>query len=150
MKKYICYISKYICYISIGILFLGSLWKCSSSKRNGANTDLKDTLSISVKQAFKLIRENIDNPNFVVLDVRKPDDFQKEHIANAMNIDFKSDSFSFKLDKLDKNKTYLINCYGGFRSMNTMKMMKEKGFQKLYNMKGGFMKWRAKRYPVVK
>lgn len=141
---------KYICYISIGILFLGFLWNCSSSKSNGANADVKDTVSISVKQALKLIEENKVNPNFVILDVRKSDDFQKEHIANALNIDFKSDSFSFKLDRLDKSKTYLINCYGGFRSKNTMKMMKEKGFVKLYNMKGGFMKWRAKGFPVVK
>jgi len=141
---------KNIYYTLIGLLFLGFLWNCSSPKSNCTNADVKDTISISVKQAFKLIEENKVNPNFVVLDVRKPEDFQKEHIANAMNIDFKSDSFSFKLDKLDKSKAYLINCYGGFRSKNTMKMMKEKGFQKLYNMKGGFMKWRAKRYPVVK
>jgi len=141
---------KYLYYTLIGILFLGFLWNCSSPKNNCTNTDLKDTLSISVKQALKLIEENKVNQNFVILDVRKSDDFQKEHIANAINIDFKSDSFSFKLDKLDKGKTYLINCYGGFRSKNTMKMMKEKGFVKLYNMKGGFMKWKLRKMPTVK
>ncbi len=134
----------------IGSLFLGFLSNCSPSKSNRTNVDVKDTISISVKQALKLITENKDDSSFVILDVRKSEDFQKEHIANAINIDFKSDSFSYKIDNLDKNKTYLINCYGGFRSKNTMKMMKEKDFQKLYNMKGGFMKWRAKRYPVVK
>lgn len=141
---------KSILFSLIGLLIFGYLTNCSTQKNNSFNVEVKDTLSISVKQSLILIEENKDNPNFVILDVRKPDDFQKEHIANAINIDFKSDSFSFKLDKLDKNKTYLINCYGGFRSKNTMKMMKEKGFQKLYNMKGGFMKWRAKRYPIVK
>ncbi len=108
-----------------------------------------DTTSINVNKANKLIKENVSNPNFVVLDVRKPDDFKKEHIANALNIDFKSDDFSSKLDSLDKSKTYLINCYGGFRSKNTMALMEKKGFAKLYNMKGGIMKWRAKRLPTV-
>jgi rhodanese-related sulfurtransferase len=135
--------------ILLGLLFLSCLSNCSTSKTNSANADVKDTISISVKQAFKIITENKDNSNFVILDVRKPEDFQKEHIAKAMNIDFKSDSFSIKLDNLDKNKTYLINCYGGFRSKNTMKMMKEKGFVKLYNMKGGFIKWKLKKLPTI-
>ncbi len=133
----------------IGLLLLLFLSNCSTSKTNSANTDVKDTVSISVKQAYKLIEENKNNPNFAILDVRKPDDFQKEHIAKAINIDFKSDSFSFKLDNLDKNKTYIINCYGGFRSKNTMKMMKEKNFVKLYNMKGGFIKWKLKKLPTT-
>lgn len=140
---------KYIYHILIGLLFLGFLTNCSTPRTNSTNAVVKDTLSISVKQASKLIAENKDNSNFVILDVRKPEDFQKEHIANAMNIDFKSDSFSFKLDKLDKNKIYLINCYGGFRSKNTMKMMEGKGFVKLYNMKGGFMKWKLKKLPII-
>lgn len=141
---------KSIFYTLMGLLFLFVLTNCSTQVTISINAEANDTLSISVKQALKFIEENKDNPNFVILDVRKSDDFQKEHIANAINIDFKSDSFSFKLDKLDKNKTYLINCYGGFRSKNTMKMMREKGFPRLYNMKGGFMKWRAKGYPIVK
>ncbi|RPH32569.1 MAG: rhodanese-like domain-containing protein [Bacteroidales bacterium] len=105
--------------------------------------------SINVSKAYKIIKENINNSKFVILDVRKPDDFRKEHIANAINIDFKSDNFSSKLDSLDKSKTYLINCYGGFRSKSTMGMMEKKGFAKLYNMKGGIIKWRAKKLPLV-
>lgn len=135
-------------HLVIALVLLVFIWNCSAPKTNNTNSDEKDTLSISVKQAYKLIVENKNNSNFVILDVRKPDDFHKEHIENAINIDFKSDSFSFKLDKLDKNKTYLISCYGGFRSKNTMKMMKDKGFQKLYNMKGGMLKWKAKRIPM--
>ena len=113
------------------------------------NVNNSDTTSINVKKAYKLIKENAGNPIFVILDVRKSDDFIKEHIASAINIDFKSDDFSAKLDSLDKSKTYLINCYGGFRSRNTMGLMEKKGFVKLYNMKGGIIKWRARKLPLV-
>jgi len=140
---------KYIYHFVIALFFLGQVLNCSTPKSNSINAEGADTTSINVKQAYKLIGDNKDNSNFVILDVRKPDDFQKEHINNAINIDFKSDNFSERLDSLDKNKTYLINCYGGFRSRNTMGMMEKKGFKKLYNMKGGFIKWRLKKLPVI-
>ena len=128
---------------------VGFLFNCSTPGSKNLSNNNSDTSSIKVNQAYKLIKENTSNPYFVILDVRKPDDFQNGHIANAINIDFKSENFSSRLDSLDKGKTYLINCYGGFRSKNTMGMMEKKGFTKLYNMKGGIMKWRAKKLPVV-
>lgn len=130
------------------LVFLGLLVSCSTSNSKNLSVSNSDTTSIGVNKAYKLINENVNNPNFVILDVRKPDDFLKEHIANAINIDFKSPNFSSKLDSLDKSKTYLIHCYGGFRSKNTMGMMQKKGFVRLYNMKGGIMKWKAKKLPV--
>jgi rhodanese-related sulfurtransferase len=120
----------------------------SKSFSNYSDT-LKFYKSIKVSRAFRLAKENENNPQFVILDVRKADDFQKEHIANAINIDFKLDDFSVRLDQLDKNKIYMVNCYGGFRSQNTMQLMKEKGFTKVYNVKGGIIKWRMKKLPVV-
>ena len=131
------------------LVIMGLLVSCTTPSSKNLSIGASDTMSIGVNKAYKLIKENANNSNFVILDVRKPDDFEKEHIANAINIDFKSDDFSTKLDSLDKSKTYLINCYGGFRSKNTMGLMQKKGFVKLYNMKGGMMKWRVKKLPLV-
>jgi len=105
--------------------------------------------SINVLKAAKIIRLNEGNARFVVLDVRKPDDYSKEHLVNAINIDFKSSDFSLKLDSLDKSKTYIVICYAGVRSKNTMKLMEELHFRKVYSIKGGMMKWRAKKLPLV-
>lgn len=131
------------------LVIMSLLLSCTVPNSKNLSVGATDTASIGVNKAYKLIKENTDNPNFVILDVRKPDDFQKEHIANAINIDFKSSDFSSKLDSLDKGKIYLINCYGGFRSKNTMDLMQKKGFLKLYNMKGGIIKWRMKKLPLV-
>lgn len=139
----------YIINIILSVCYVGFLFSCSTPSSKNLGSSNCDTSSINVKLAYKLITENTSNPNFIILDVRKPDDFEKEHIANAINIDFKAGNFSAKIDSLDKSKIYLINCYGGFRSKTTMGMMEKKGFTKLYNMKGGMMKWRAKKLPVV-
>ena len=122
--------------------------ECSSIKNLDSSNG--DTTSIKVNKAYKLIRANANNLQFVILDVRKPDDFQKDHIANSINIDFKSEDFSKKIDQLDKGNTYLVYCYGGFRSKYTMQLMEKKGYTKIYNMKGGIMKWRAKKLPLTK
>lgn len=122
--------------------------KCSSIKNLDSTNG--DTTSIKVNKAYKLIKVNANNLQFVILDVRKSDDFLKEHITSAINIDFKSEDFSNKIDQLDKSKTYLVYCYGGFRSKNTMQLMEKKGFKKIYNMKGGIIKWRAKKLPLSK
>ena len=122
--------------------------ECSGIKNLGFSNG--DTTSIKENKAYKLIKANANNLQFVILDVRKVDDFLKEHIANAINIDFKSEDFSNKIDQLDKGKTYLVYCYAGFRSKNTMQLMDKKGFTKIYNMKGGIMKWKLKKLPLSK
>jgi phage shock protein E len=105
--------------------------------------------TITANRAYKMIQEVAGNPQFVILDVRKPEDFLKEHIKDAINIDFKSSDFSKSLANLDKMKTYFVICYAGVRSKNTMLMMEKLNFRKVYNIKGGMMKWRAKKLPLV-
>ena len=77
----------------------------------------------------------------VVLDVRTPAEIADGKITGAMEMDFRADGFDGKLDNLDKEKTYLVYCRSGGRSSNACKMMSEKGFKNLYNLKGGYTAW---------
>ena len=43
---------------------------------------------IAPQEAFSLIQNNQNNPDFVIIDVRTPGEFAGEHIENATNIDF--------------------------------------------------------------
>ena len=63
---------------------------------------------ITPSEAFNLIQENQGNPDFVIIDVQTPEDFANCHIYNAVSIDINSETFQNELDKLDKNKTYLL------------------------------------------
>ena len=105
--------------------------------------------NINTKKAYELIEKRDGEPDFVILDVRTPEEFAEGHIENAVNIDFYADAFPDELDGLDRNRTYLIYCRSGGRSGSTTKMMKELGFKDVYNMEGGINSWRAD-YPLVR
>jgi rhodanese-related sulfurtransferase len=105
---------------------------------------------IAPVEAHDLIERNRDNPDFVILDVRTPEEFSEEHIEGAVNIDFYSATFRDQLDKLDKDKTYLVYCRSGGRSGNTMEIMEDLGFQEAYNVLDGILGWKEAGLPTVK
>lgn len=104
---------------------------------------------LTIKDAYNKIQENKNNPNLVILDVRTPEEYAEGHIENSVNIDFNADDFKTNINKLDKNKTYLVYCRSGNRSKKAIAVMKELGFKEIYNI-GGIMDWQKEGYPVVK
>ena len=105
---------------------------------------------ITPQAAYTLIQENRENPEFVIIDVRTPEEFSEGHIENAINIDFYSETFQDELDILDKNKTYLIYCRSGSRSGSALDIMEALNFREVYNITGGIIQWKAEGFPVVK
>ncbi len=91
---------------------------------------------INPTQARELIQKNSDDSNFVILDVRTPDEFLLEHLPNARNINLFDQDFPEKIRILNKDKTYLVHCRSGGRSTTAVKMMEELGFLDVYNVKG--------------
>jgi rhodanese-related sulfurtransferase len=84
---------------------------------------------------FKKIYES--TPNAVLLDVRTAGEVAQGEIKGHKHIDMMSASFSEKISKLDKDKSYFIYCRSGNRSGQACNFMHEKGFTKLYNLSGG-------------
>jgi len=73
----------------------------------------------------------------VILDVRTPQEFEQEHIAEALNIDFNnSTTFVPEVMKLNKEDTYKLYCRSGRRSGLALSMMKQMGFKNLENVGG--------------
>ena len=106
--------------------------------------------NITPQEAFTLIQDNKNNPDFVIIDVRTPGEFAEEHIENANNADFRSEAFRDELNKLDKNKTYLIYCRSGARSGKALNIMEELNFREVYNISGGIIEWKAEGLPITK
>jgi rhodanese-related sulfurtransferase len=100
------------------------------------------------KKAFTEIEKHRNNPDFVVLDVRTPEEYQKEHLENAKLLDVKSSEFEEELEKMDKDKDYFVYCKAGVRGCNAVEKMHEHGFKNVTNIKGGIDKWKTKRLPV--
>jgi rhodanese-related sulfurtransferase len=105
--------------------------------------------AITVVQADSLIDANPGNPDFVIIDVRAPVDYNNSHLQNAININYYDANFSAQISALDHNKMYLLYCQAGSRSTLTYNMMQTMDFREVYNMLGGINGWVGAGYSTV-
>ncbi|MEL1242003.1 thioredoxin domain-containing protein [Flavobacterium flavipallidum] len=78
-----------------------------------------------------------------ILDVRTPEEFNLEHIENAVNENWFASDFAKNVEKLDKNKAVFVYCKSGGRSKKATEKLAELGFKNIYELEGGFLKWDA-------
>jgi hydroxyacylglutathione hydrolase len=98
---------------------------------NAWTEKLETIKSISAEQMPAEMEKGIE-----VLDVRKHGEWNISHLKDAT---FKPLSeFPKSIDKLDRNKPYIVHCGGGYRSMTAISIMKNHGFKNLINVYGGF------------
>lgn len=71
-----------------------------------------------------------------VLDVRKPGEWNVSHLKSASF--FPLSDMPSNLSTLGKEKSYIVHCGGGYRSMTAISIMKREGFTNLINVYGGF------------
>ncbi|AXV39363.1 rhodanese-like domain-containing protein [Methanobacterium sp. BAmetb5] len=114
----------------------------------GRKPSSKSEFDRDPQSAYEMIQENVDNPDFILLDVRTPQEFSQSHIKDAKLLDFQAPDFKTKVQELDKNKTYLVYCRSGMRSAGCADTMKSLGFNKVYNLVGGIMAWEREGLPV--
>ncbi len=107
-------------------------------------------VKLTPKEGYELIQKNKNNPNFVILDIRTPEEFESGYIEGAININYHSDTFVEDLDKLDKNKTYFVYCRTGRRSSDAADIMTKQGFKEIYRINGDIVKWKSEGLPVAK
>ncbi len=132
----------------IGVVVTGG---CVGSETATPNqeTQLQIIENITPQEAFTLIQNNKDNPDFVTLDVRTPEEFVDGYIEDAVNLDYYSETFRNELNDLDKDKTYLIYCQSGNRSGRALDIMEELNFREVYNISGGIIAWNAEGLPTT-
>lgn len=85
-----------------------------------------------------------DNKDVQIVDARTPQEFEKAHMNNAINIDVNQADWKNNLSKLDKNKPVYVYCLSGGRSADMMKALAEEGFNEVYNLDGGLAKLEEK------
>jgi len=106
--------------------------------------------TISPKMASDLIAKHKNNTDFIILDVRTPQEFKRGHIEKAILLDYYSKTYIDEFKRLDKSKTYLMYCRSGNRSGKILDLIKNMGFSHVYNMDQGIRGWRSLGFPVVK
>ena len=98
-----------------------------------------DKFEVLDKNAFK---EAIRQKKVQLVDVRTPREYKGGHISKAINIDlFQGGSFKQAFEKLDKSKPVYLYCRSGSRSKKAAQKVLDMGFEKVYDLKGGYMRW---------
>ena len=111
---------------------------CLNSEDPGLTNQEFQFTNMKAVEAAKILKEN---PKAVVLDIRTPAEFNEGHIPNAVNIDYKADSFESELGKLDRDATYVMHCRSGRRSANSFETFKKLGFKNIIHMDDGILGW---------
>ncbi|MHB1024520.1 MAG: rhodanese-like domain-containing protein [Desulfobacteria bacterium] len=106
--------------------------------------------NLSPSDSREAIAKRAGDPDFVLLDVRTPKEFDQERIKGAVMIDYLSPSFRDEMAKLDRRKTYLVYCRTGHRTNGAAKVMRELGFQDVSVLAGGITKWKEAGFPTAR
>jgi len=125
---------------------------CNSQKTTTTSTITATTPNvptITTPDAYILIAKNMNNPSFVIIDVRTASEFDSGHITGSINLDYESTQFTSEVNKLNKNDVYLVYCATGIRGAAATQIMTSLGFKNIQNMAGGIAAWIQAGYPTV-
>ncbi|HLF52403.1 MBL fold metallo-hydrolase [Flavobacterium sp.] len=83
----------------------------------------------------------------IVVDARKPTEYEAEHIEKAVNIPL--DTVNSNLDMVPKNEDFYLHCAGGYRSVIMASILKSRGFHNLINVEKGISGIRNTAVPMT-
>ena len=79
--------------------------------------------------------------DYILLDVRTPDEFSSGFIKKAKNLDFYSETFQNDLLSINKRLPVVLYCRTNNRSTKTANILKENGFKEISVLEGGITDW---------
>jgi adenylyltransferase/sulfurtransferase len=96
----------------------------------------------------KEVKERLDRGDkFQFIDVREPHEYQICSIPGTKLIPL--GELPKRLNELDPNAELVAHCKSGVRSAKAIDLLKQSGFKKLRNMKGGILAWSDQVDPSV-
>lgn len=98
---------------------------------------------VSVQQ----LKEYIEDEQYRLIDVRNNAEWEAGRIDGATHLML--GTLKEQLDELPKDKTYFMQCRSGARSAIAASIMKANGFEKVFNVKGGYLAWLNEKLPVT-
>jgi rhodanese-related sulfurtransferase len=99
---------------------------------------------VTPDEAEKLIASKA---GLIILDVRTPEEFDHEHIKDALNVNLFDADFEAKLAALDQTKPVLVHCQGGTRSTRALKEA-TMNFPEIYHLRTGIKGWIEAKKPL--
>jgi len=100
---------------------------------------------VSAADAVRLI-----NRGALVIDVRKPADYEAGHIVNARNVELDKIQRGDETIVKKKDKVLLAVCDNGGLSGKAAGLLRKAGYPNTFSLRGGIVGWRADNLPLVK
>lgn len=88
----------------------------------------------------------INHENAQVVDVRKPAEFRKGHIANSINMP--ADVIQNRLGELKKDRPVILVDASGQTSRLPARLLRGVGFEKVFVMENGLLAWQKESMPL--
>lgn len=105
---------------------------------------LEPELEISAKELKKRLDQG---EKLFILDVREPHEYEICRLPGAKLIPL--NQLATRIHELDRSWEIVAHCRSGVRSAKAVKFLREAGFEKVKNLKGGILAWSDEVDPTV-
>jgi adenylyltransferase/sulfurtransferase len=82
-----------------------------------------------------------------ILDVRNPEEYQIARIAGSVLLPLPQ--LAQRFAELDRGREMVVHCKSGMRSAKAIQFLRQQGFDKLQNLKGGILAWADRIDPTM-
>ena len=117
--------------------FVLSLMLLSSCGNAGSSSS--GYRQISMDEAVKMMR---DEKDYIILDVRRPDEFAEGHIPGAINVPNEEIGTAEIPELPDKAQLILVYCRSGRRSKEASEKLVKLGYKNIVEF-GGILDWKG-------
>jgi rhodanese-related sulfurtransferase len=104
----------------------------------------KNTTEVMPTEAASKIKSG----NTVLIDVREQDEWEEEHIPDAIHLSRGLLELEIEEKVPDPNTTIICHCGGGGRSALAAESLQKMGYKNVRSLAGGFKAWKALGLPT--
>lgn len=90
-------------------------------------------------------------PDALIIDVRTPEEYEQgTRLKGSYCVDWQASDFEIRMANFDKKRPVYVYCGTGKRSHDAAAKMREMGFNRVYELKGGLQAWEAEGKEVTR
>lgn len=112
----------------LSLLATVALAACDS----GDAADIRGAYIVNPQEAVELIEQG----DRIVIDVRRPEEYEQAHVVGALNINVEAPDFATRIEELDPDEPVLVYCRTGNRSANAAAQMAAAGIKDIADAGG--------------
>lgn len=124
-------------FMTLTVFLLLGITGCGTKNKEHSSETMNTYTKISTEQAITMME---DEKDYIILDVRTPEEFYEKHIPNAINVPNENIGQEEILELPDKEQLILVYCRSGNRSKQASEKLAALGYNNVYEF-GGIQSW---------